>query len=59
MWRETRLKVAMMATPFGGKIDSDILISSPNGFKTPIIFLTKLIYIFETVTQPRNVRDAV
>ena len=42
-------------SPFGRKIDSDILISSCNGFKTPIIFLTKLILIFETVTQQRNV----
>lgn len=43
-----------MATPFAEEIDSDILISSPNGFKTPIIFLTKLIYLFETVSQPRR-----
>lgn len=49
----------MMANPFGRKIDSGILISSSNGFKTPIIFLTKLIYLFETVSQPRNVSDAV
>ena len=55
----TRLKLETMANPFGGKIDSDILISSSNGFKTPIIFLTKLIYLFESVTQRRNVSDAV
>lgn len=42
-------------SPFGRKIGSDILISSCNGFKTPIIFLTKLILIFESVTQQRNV----
>lgn len=49
----------MMATPFARKIDSDILISSSTGFETPIIFLTKLIYLFETVSQLRNVSDAV
>lgn len=49
----------MMATPFGGKIDSDILISSSNGFKTPIIFLTKLIHLFQSVSHPRNASDDV
>lgn len=55
MWGETRLKLEIMATPFGRKIDSDILISSSSGFKTPVIFLTKLIHLFGTVSQPANV----
>lgn len=49
----------MKAAPFGRKIDSDILISSSKGYKTPIIFLTKLICLFGTVSQPRNVSDAM
>lgn len=42
----------MMDTPFGREIDSDILISSSKGSKTSIIFLTKLIYLFETASSP-------